>query len=177
MPVKVMKNISSAGPVSAASSWGSAERMAYAIPSGMTLPLGEGPGAGRRMRSSNDATVWWFISSGLFLFLAVAASAQSGDSAPRLEAIVAGMAQGRAENQARLRPYVVTRVYVLSGKKKDKTKSEVTAEIAFTPPNFKKYSIRESNGSGLGERLVRRILEAETQIVKDYGTTDISPAN
>jgi hypothetical protein len=131
------------------------------------------------MGASHDVTVQRFLSSGLFLALAVAssASAQTGSTIPAVEIIVARMAQARAENQARLRPYVVTRLYTLFGKERNKAKSEVTAEVAFVPPNSKKYSIRQSNGSGLGERIVRRMLEGETQIVKDYNATDISPAN
>jgi hypothetical protein len=87
------------------------------------------------------------------------------------------MEQARVDNQTRLRPYVVKREYVLYGKDKSKTKSEVTAEVTFSPPKSKNYIIRESSGSNLGERIVRRMLDGETQIVKDYGATDISPAN
>jgi hypothetical protein len=53
----------------------------------------------------------------------------------------------------------------------------VTAEVTFVPPHSKTFSIRHSSGSGLGERLVRRMLEGETKIVEDYGATDISPDN
>lgn len=118
-----------------------------------------------------------FILSGLSLSFAVLASAQTGSEPPSVEVIVARMAQARAENQVRLRPYVVTREYTLYGKTRAKSKSEVTAEIAFTPPNSKSYSIVKRSGSGLGERIVKRMLDGETKIVKDYGATDISPAN
>ena len=119
------------------------------------------------------------LSSGLFLAVALTTSApaQTKSTTPAVEIIVARMAQARAENQARLRPYVVTRLYTLFGKERDKAKSEVTAEVAFAPPNSKKFTITERTGSGLGERIVRRMLEGETQIVKDYNATDISPAN
>ena len=125
----------------------------------------------------HEGTVPRFLLSGLFLALAVVAPAQTTSTNPAVEVIVARMAQARAENQARLRPYVVTRLYTLFGKERDKTKSEVTAEVAFAPPNSKKFTIRQRTGSGLGERIVRRMLEGETQIVKDYNATDISPAN
>ena len=55
----------------------------------------------------------------LFLYLVAAiatASAQTGSSVPSAETIIASMAQARAENRARLRPYVVTREYKLYGK-------------------------------------------------------------
>jgi hypothetical protein len=87
------------------------------------------------------------------------------------------MTQARAANQSRLRPYVVTRLYVLAGKEEDNKKAEVTAEVSFVPPNSKTYSIKGTEGSGLGERIVRRMLDGETQIVKDYGATDYTTAN
>src|SRR5437899_9066844 len=55
----------------------------------------------------------------LFLFLVgvvTCASAQTGSTVPTVETIIAHMAQARAENRARLRPYVVTRDYQLAKK-------------------------------------------------------------
>ena len=61
------------------------------------------------------------------------------------------MAQARAENRARLRPYIVTRNYKLFGKDESKAKSEVIADVAFVPPDSKKYTIagdeRERTGT------------------------------
>ncbi len=116
----------------------------------------------------------------LFLYLVAGmacASAQSGNSAPTTETIIAHMAQARAENRARLRPYIVTRDYKLFGKDESKAKSEVTADVAFIPPNSKKYTIAVANGSGLGQILVRRMLANEAEVTKDYVATDISADN
>jgi len=107
----------------------------------------------------------------------IPAQAQGGNTAPAVETILARMAQARAENRTRFRPYVVTRDYTLFGKERDKSKSEVTAEVTFVPPNSKQFHIRQSNGSGLGARLVRQMLEGETRIVAEYGSTDVSPDN
>ena len=116
-----------------------------------------------------------------WLFLSLAAvtplTGQTEIATPALEEIVSRMAQARAENQARLRPYVVTRIYVLVGKDAERQKSEITAEVRFAPPNSKQYEIRRTVGSRIGERIVRRMLDGETQIVKDFGATDISAAN
>jgi hypothetical protein len=146
--------------------------------------LGQGLGA-RAVRidqkgwSLYHVTVRQQISCGLFLSLAVmvSASAQSGSAAPTVETILVRMAQARAENRARLRPYVVTRDYTLFGKERNRSKAEVTAEVTFVPPNSKQFSIQQSSGSGMGERLVRRMLKGETEVVEDYGSTDISPDN
>lgn len=105
------------------------------------------------------------------------AVAQSPSRIPTVKSIVEGMAQARAENRARFRPYVVTRDYALFGKEKHTAKSEVTAELTFVPPSSKKYKILRRTGSSLGERLVRRMLDGETTIVKEYGATDISSDN
>jgi outer membrane lipoprotein-sorting protein len=116
----------------------------------------------------------------LFLYLVAgmaSASAQTGSSVPTAETIIASMAQARAENRARLRPYVVTREYKLYGKERQVTKSEVVADVTFVPPDSKEYTIQQINGSGLGKMIIGRMLEKEAEVTKDYGATDISPDN
>jgi hypothetical protein len=116
----------------------------------------------------------------LFLYLVAAmasASAQTGSSVATVETIVAGMTQARAENRARLRPYVVTREYKLYGKERQATESEVVADVTFVPPDSKEYTIQQINGSGLGKMIIGRMLAKEAEVTKDYGATDISPDN
>jgi hypothetical protein len=103
--------------------------------------------------------------------------AYAGNTIPSVETIVARMAQARTENRAHLRPYSVTRNYKLFGKERQTTKSEVVADVSFVPPDFKHFVIRQASGTRLGERIVRQMLEHETDIVKNYGSTDLSPAN
>ncbi len=120
---------------------------------------------------------WWFLP--LYLASVVAcASAQTESTIPNnVEAIIARMAQAQAENRARLRSYIVTRDYRLFGKERHKTESQVIADVSFVPPDFKKYAIQHANGPGLGEKIVRRMLESEAEVAKDYSSTDISPDN
>ena len=116
----------------------------------------------------------------LFLYLvtvAACASAQTESTAPNVTTVVARMAQARAENRSRLRPYIVTRDYKLFGKERAKTKAQVIADVSFVPPNSKQYAIEQANGTELGERIVRRMLESETEVAKDYRSTDFSPDN
>ena len=116
----------------------------------------------------------------LFLYLAAAvtsASAQTGSTVPSVEAIAARMAQARTENQSRLRPYIVSRDYKLFGKEEHETKSHVIAAVTFVPPDFRKYAIQQSSGSGLGEIIVRRMLAGEAEITKEDTATDISLDN
>ena len=119
---------------------------------------------------------WWL----LFLYLVAgmaSASPQTESSVPTAETIIARMAQARAENRARLRPYIVTRNYKLFGKDGSKAKSEVIADVAFVPPDSKEYTIQETNGSGLGKIIVHHMLENEAEVTKHYVSTDLSADN
>lgn len=115
----------------------------------------------------------------LLLALAGAGSAQTEglNTVPTEAAILARMAQARSDNRAHLRSYTVTRNYRLFGQEKLVAKSEVIAEVTFIPPDVKRYAIQHSNGTGMGEKIVRQILEHETDVVKNYSSTDISPQN
>jgi len=101
----------------------------------------------------------------------------AGEAVPRVETIVLRMGQARTENRARLRPYSVTRDYQLFDDGKQTSRSEVTADINFVPPDFKEFVISKVSGMRLGERIVRQMLEHESDIAKDYGSTEMSPAN
>jgi outer membrane lipoprotein-sorting protein len=109
--------------------------------------------------------------------LVASTSAQTGTTVPTVETIVARMAQARIENQSRFRPYTVTRGYTLFGQERQKSKSEVTADITFVPPDRKQYAIQESSGSGLGEILVRRMLTGEADITRNSTSTEFSMEN
>ncbi len=96
---------------------------------------------------------------------------------PSAESIIAHMMQARSENRARLRPYSVTRDYRLFGKEKQVARSEVIARVTFDPPGIKQFVIQRASGMGLGERIVRQMLEHETEIGRNNTLTDLSPAN
>jgi uncharacterized membrane protein YeaQ/YmgE (transglycosylase-associated protein family) len=143
-------------------------------------PVASGKEAGRRFFTM----AWrqqtsWLLCLNLVALAAVveAAPAQTGSTVPNVEAIVARMAQARAENRARSRPYTVTREYKLYGKERQAAKSQVVADVTFVPPDSKKYTIQQINGSGLGKMIIGRMLKREAEFTKDYGTTDISPDN
>ncbi len=105
------------------------------------------------------------------------ASAQTGSIVPTVETIIARMVQARTDNRAGFRSYIVTRDYKLFGKDKHSSKSQVIADVTFVPPGSKKYVIQRTQGSGLGEKIVRRMLKGEAEITKEYSSTDISVAN
>jgi hypothetical protein len=123
--------------------------------------------------------VWQRISCSVLVCVSGAAHAQesTGRAAPAVETILARMAQARAENRTHLRPYSLTRDYRLFGKEKQTSKAEIIADVTFVPPDVKHYAIRQANGMGLAEKIVRQMLEHETDIVKDYGSTDLTSDN
>ena len=118
------------------------------------------------------------VSCLVFLSLAGVAYAQSQseNTVPTVEAILTHMEQARAENRASLRPYTVTRDYRLSGKE-NSAESEVIADVTFVPPNVKHFAIEDVSGKGMGEKIVRQMLEHEMELVRNYSSTEISTAN
>jgi hypothetical protein len=96
---------------------------------------------------------------------------------PATETTVACMSQAAAQNQTHYRPYAVTREYELFDQTGHKTRSRVIATINFHPPDSKTYSIQETDGSGIGETIVRRVLEREASLAKDGGASSISQDN
>ena len=146
------------------------------------LPIFAGHGLDRNIRDLRWVFSRLVVQASWLLFLCLAtaveyASAQTGSPIPALETILARMAQARAENQARFRPYVVTRDYKLSDTENAKTRAQVVADVSFVPPNSKIYSIQQTSGMGLGEFIVRRMLASEAEITKDYSATDLSADN
>jgi hypothetical protein len=103
--------------------------------------------------------------------------AQNQSGVPTVEIIVARMAQARAGNRAAFRSYSVTRHYSLFGKETGKSKAEILADLTFVPPDTKLHRIQQAQGTGLGEKIVRQMLEHEAVVVKDYSATDVSSAN
>ncbi len=106
--------------------------------------------------------------------------APRADAAPASSAIdstVACMSQAAVQNQTHLRSYTVTREYELFGQKRDKTRTRVIANVTFRPPDSKSYRIQETEGSVIGERVVRLVLEREAALAKNRGASDISEDN
>lgn len=116
----------------------------------------------------------------MFTCLAAAActSAQTEAPVPTSEDIVARMAQAQAENRDNAHPYIVTRDYKLFGQQSSvDSKSHVVTKITVVPPNSKKYVIESTNGSGWGEKVVRKMLDGEVAYAKNPVSTDINRKN
>jgi len=98
------------------------------------------------------------------------------DTPPDVNVIVSRMSDAIAENRARVRAYSVVREYKLYGEERQKPKTELRAKIEFLPPDNKSYNILTSTG-GVGEHVVRKILDHEIDLSRDPATSEMSAAN
>ena len=116
---------------------------------------------------------WKQIAWSVLIFLASAAAFASAqtESPVSTENIIANMAQAGKHNHAQFRPYVITVDYKLFGKETVVPDSDVIAELTFAPPYLKSYAIQDVNGTHMGERIVRRMLEAQMAFAKDSVVT------
>jgi len=81
------------------------------------------------------------------------------------------------QDPAESRPYEVTREYkVFRGYDKQPT-SEVMAQINFVPPGVKTYKITQVQGNSRGEKIVRELLDRETESAKKGPGSEISRMN
>jgi hypothetical protein len=65
---------------------------------------------------------------------------------------------------------------VFRGSDKQPT-SEVMAQINFVPPDTKTYKITQARGNSRGEKMVRELLDRETESAKKKHDSEISRAN
>src|SRR5579883_1908454 len=99
-----------------------------------------------------------------------------GPIAPDLNTILTRMGQAQAENRARIHAYSVVREYKLYEEKAETPKTQLKAKIEFLPPHSKRYDVLDSTG-GIGEKVVRRILDHEIAMTRDPAAVEMSPAN
>jgi outer membrane lipoprotein-sorting protein len=99
-------------------------------------------------------------------------SAQPPDMATLVKRIV----DAQLDSRARSKPYSVTREYKVFGSDNNRPRTEVLAQINFLPPNVKSYGIDQSTG-GMGEKVVRRILDHEVDATRDPKTMMVNDSN
>ena len=91
-----------------------------------------------------------------------------------VDAIVEKMVSAYAENRTHLRPYVLTRRYLVL--KSGQQKSKVIAAIIYLPPEANTFEIRDSTG-GKAEGVVRKMLDKEMQLSRDFQASGFNIAN
>ena len=96
---------------------------------------------------------------------------------PDLNLILQRLEDVQHQDPAESRPYEVTREYkVFRGYDKQPT-SEVMAQINFVPPDVKTYKITQAQGNSRGEKIVRELLDRETESAKKGPGSEISRMN
>ena len=105
------------------------------------------------------------------------AAAQSLTSAPPdLPTIIRHISEAQAQNHSRNVPYTVTREYKVFGGNTERPRTEVVAKINFLPPNVKTYDIDQSTG-GMGEKVIRHILDHEVDAARDPRMMSVNEQN
>jgi hypothetical protein len=123
--------------------------------------------------------LWW---SGLVFLATLASSSQVTPSSteiksPDLTLIVQRLEDAQHQDPAQSRPYELTRQYKVFHRDDKQPTSEVTALINFVPPDIKTYKIIQARGDSRGEKMVRELLDRETEAAKRGQGSDVSRAN
>jgi len=132
---------------------------------------------------SNSIAKGLWVRSLIFL-ATMACSAQSPlpsapieTQSPDLNLVLLHLEEVEHQDPAQSRPYDVTREYnVFRGDDKQPT-SEVMTQIKFVPPDAKTYKITGVRGSSVGEKIVRQLLDRETESAKKGRESEISRTN
>jgi hypothetical protein len=118
--------------------------------------------------------------SGLVLLATLTAWSQPASSSAEdsdLNLILQRMEEMLHRDPALSLPYEVTREYKVFRGYEQRSTSEVVAQIDFVPPDVKTYRILQARGNSWGERMVREILDRETESAKKRSRSEISRAN
>jgi hypothetical protein len=107
---------------------------------------------------------------------ATAQEEKSSVNSELLNRIIQHMEEAQLQNRAQVRPYSVTRDYLLYGNDPEHIKGHIVAKVNFLPPNQKSYDIAESTG-GFQEKVVRRVLDHEVDVTRDPQDTYLTSRN
>lgn len=96
---------------------------------------------------------------------------------PDLNLVLQRLEDVQHENPGQSQPYEVTREYkVFRGNDKQPT-SEVMAQINFVPPDMKTYKITQARGNARGQKMVRDLLDRETDLAKKRLGSEVNRTN
>jgi len=120
--------------------------------------------------------------SGLVFWATLASSSQVNSSTAEIKPpdrnfILQRLEEIQHQNPAQSRPYEVTREYKVFRGQSTQPTSEVMAQIDFIPPDKKTYRIVRARGNSRGERMVRELLDQETESAKKKRSSEISRTN
>ena len=132
------------------------------------------------MRRSKTVPTLWL--SGFVLFATLSSWSQVTSStaeikSPDLNLILQRLEDIQHQDPAQSRPYEVTREYKVLRGYNTRPTSEIMAQINFVPPDTKTYKIIQAKGDSRGERMVRELLDRETDSAKKVHSDEVSRTN
>jgi hypothetical protein len=118
----------------------------------------------------------------LLLLAKLASSSQVPSSTDELKSsdlnlILQRLEDVQHQDPAQSRPYEVTREYKVFRRHDKQPTSEVTAQINVAPPDTKTYKITQARGNLIGERIVRELLDRETESAKKGRGSEVNRTN
>jgi hypothetical protein len=96
---------------------------------------------------------------------------------PNLSSILDSLERTEEQNPAQSRPYGVTREYKVFHAGEPEPISDVTAQISFSPPDTKTFTITSAQGNPRGKQIVSTVLEQEVISAEEGHKRDISRFN
>ena len=96
---------------------------------------------------------------------------------PDLETIVSRMEQAQTAAHEQNQAYTVTRNYQFFGADRSKLSSQVVAQVEYQPPATKSFTIKQASGSGQGTKIVKQVLQHESDAAKNSNGGLITRAN
>jgi hypothetical protein len=96
---------------------------------------------------------------------------------PDLTLILQRMEDIQHQDPTQSRPYELMREYKVFHSSDKQSTSEVMAQINFVPPDKKTYKITQAQGNSWGEKMVRELLDRETESAKKGRGSEITRAN
>jgi hypothetical protein len=109
--------------------------------------------------------------------LAIAQSPHASPVNPDLQTIVSRMMQAQEQNKVSSRGITVKRDYQLLDKESAQ-KARVIANVTYLPPDHRQYEVESSHG-GMGEKVLRDVLDHETEKkdARETARKEFSPDN
>jgi hypothetical protein len=153
----------------------------YQVNPGSSRKLDGFPPDGPRLRRTKTASRMLWLPN--LILLATLASSSQGTpptaevTSPDLSLILQRLEEIQRQDPAQSRPYEVTREYKVFRGYEKQSMSEVTAQINFVPPDSKTYKIIQVRGNSTAEKMVRELLDRETESAKNKHKSEISRAN
>ena len=160
--------------------WGRLPSLALEFSLGMTT---QGSEVQYRLRIRNVPRIVALVRLPCLVFLAtLASSSQVAPSSaeiksPDLTLILQRLEDIQPKDPAQSRPYELTREYKVFHGSDKKPTSEVMAQINFVPPDMKTYKITQARGNSRGAKMVRELLDRETESAKKGKGSEVNRTN